>query len=193
METSNIRVKFSHGDIMIELEGDASTVLSELRSLKKDGTGKLLEFFGILPAHSSTTIQPHHDGKVTHPPAQHIDLKNFPPLNDIVLRNLPKSEAEWIAIYGYFASNGGKKTFTRDELWNQYKTSQRNTKGRRDNLTNNIKQAVSKSWISNISEDTFSLLDEGIAKAKEIVSREKAPKKRIIKSRNKKTAKESKA
>lgn len=193
MEKANLRVKFSHGEITIELEGDSSTVLTELRSLKKDGTGRLLEFFGGASVQSVAVIQPLQSGKVTPPaPLHHVDVKGFPPLNDIVLKDLPKSESEWIVVYSYFASNGAKKTFTRDELWGQYKTSGRDTTGRSNNLTNNIKRAVSKNWLSNITEDTFSLLGDGIAKAKEIASREKSAKKRIVKPRGKKNTKETK-
>lgn len=193
MEKGNLRVKFSHGEIMIELKGDSTTVLNELRSLKKDGTGKLMEFFRMVSTLPSAGIQSPQVGTATTLKAHHLDIKGFPPLNDIVLKNLPKSESEWIAIYGYFASNMGKKTFTRDELWGQYKTSGRDTKGRNNNLTNNIKQAVSNGWLSNITEDTFSFLEDGIIKAKEIASREKAAKKRSVRPRVKKNTKEGKA
>lgn len=194
MEKNNLRVKFSHGDITVELEGESSTVLTELRSLKKDGTGRIVEFFGMTSVQPTTVVQPSQTGKTTTPVAlPHVDVKGFPPLKDIVLKDLPKSEPEWICIYGYFASNGGKKIFTREELWGQCKTSERANENRNANLSNNIKQAVMKGWLSNVSEDTFSLLANGVTKAKEITSREKPAKKRVVKSRTKKTTKEAKS
>ena len=165
MENKNLRVKFSQGEVVIELEGDSATVLSELRSIKKDGVGRLVEFF----AHSSSPPKLPSGVKLTGKASQlsavvHQDIKGFPSLNDIVLKDLPKSEPEWIAVYSYFSSNAGKKTFTRDELWEQYKSSGRVTENRNANLSNNIKQTVKSGWLSKISNDTFSLLPDGVSK-----------------------------
>ncbi len=163
MDSKNLRVKFSQGDIVVELEGESSTVLSEFRSIKKDGVGKLVEFFGHpvqqqIPSGGTQTA-----GKDVQPlVAVHKDIKGFPPLKDIVLKDLPKSEPEWIAVYAYFASNAAKRTFTRDELWEQYKSSGRASESRSANLSNNIKQAVKKGWLSSVSDDAFSLLPDGV-------------------------------
>ena len=68
MGSSNLRIKFSHGDMVIELEGESSTVLSELRSLKKEGVGKLVEFFGVAVEHPPTQDSGQPRGKA-RPPA----------------------------------------------------------------------------------------------------------------------------
>ncbi len=193
MDDKNLRVKFSQGDVVIELEGDSSTVLSELRSIKKEGVGKLVEFFGQVPTLRSPIQTAIPAPKDSQPPRTvHKDIKGFSPLKDIVLKGLPKSEAEWITVYGYFASNGGKKEFTRDELSEQYKDSRRATKSRGHNLTNSIKQATIKGWLSSISQDTFSLLPDGVQKAQEIAAREKPPKRRLVRARTKKEKAEAK-
>lgn len=187
MDNKSLRVKFSKGETVIELEGDSSTVLSEIRSIKKDGVGRLVEFFGHPSLQTPPPSVSHANGKDSQPTIMiHKDIKGFPPLKDIVLKCLPKSEPEWIAIYSYFASNAGKKEFTRDDLWEQYKSSGRDTDNRRANLSNNIKQAVNKNWLSNISNDSFSLLPDGISRAQEIAKREKPAKRRILKIHAKK-------
>lgn len=186
MDKKQIKVRISRGDIVIELEGDSSTVISELRALKKEGVGKLDEFFSGVSLQQDVFSQD-QSGSEQKPPK--IDIKGFLPLKDIVLKDLPKSEPEWIVVYSYFASNGGKKQFTRKDLWQQYKGSKRDTKSRRDNLTNNITQAVRGGWISAIATNTFSLLQDGIVKAKNIVTRKKRPKKRTPRKKKKKIKK----
>ena len=57
MDDKNLRVKFSQGDVVTELEGDSSTVLSEFRSIKKEGVGKLVEFFGQVPTLQSPILR----------------------------------------------------------------------------------------------------------------------------------------
>lgn len=194
MDSKNLRVKFSQGEIVIELEGDSSIVLSELRSIKKDGVGRLVEFFGHPLPETAAASGAHPTDKGPQPPVTvHKDIKGFPPLKDIVLKDLPKSEPEWITVYSYFASTAGKKVFTRDELWKQYKSSGRDTESRSANLSNNIKQAVKKGWLSSISKDSFSLLPDGVLKAQEIAKREKPAKKRILKPRAKKSKRETKS
>ncbi len=187
MANKQIRIKFVQGDVSVELDGDSSIVMSELKNLKKNGIGKLTYFFDgdvlrkddIPPFEESGKSKVKKEGQV-------IKLKDFPSLGDIVLKDLPKSEPEWIVIYSNFASNGAKKTFSRDDLLSLYTTSGRLTTSRRNNLSNSIRQVVTKNWISQTGKETFTLLSTGIEKAKEIVTRTKAPKKRAPKKGKKK-------
>ncbi len=187
MANKQIRIKFVQGNVSVELEGDSSIVMSELKNLKKNGIGKLTYFF-VGDVSRKDDITPFKDsGKSkVKKEDQGIKLKDFPSLGDIVLKDLPKSEPEWIVMYSNFASNGATKTFSRDDLLSLYTTSGRLTTSRRNNLSNSIKQAVTKNWISQTGEETFTLLPTGIEKAKEIVTRTKAPKKKAPKKGKKK-------
>lgn len=193
MNNKQIRVRISHGEIVIELEGDSSTVISELRALKKEGIGKLSEFFGarISQLDAVSQVKPTKKPKPGQEPLD-VGFKNLPSLSDIVLKALSKNEPEWIVIYSYFVSKVGQKTFTRAELWEQYKISGRVTKGRSSNLSNNIRRAVQKGWLSTTTKNTYTLLPDGINKAEEIGSRKKPPKKKIVQKKKKKVKKEGK-
>lgn len=47
-------------------------------------------------------------------------------------------------------------------------SSERASENRNANLSNNIKQAVKKGWLSSVSNDTFSLLPDGVSEAQKI-------------------------
>lgn len=182
MATKQIKVKISSGNTVIELEGDTTTVLAEFKSLKKNGVGKLSKIStGTAPATSAEGT-----GQEQLLPAQ---TKKLPPLHDIVLKALPKSEPEWILIYSCFASKEGAVVFSRKDLLSLYKSSKRMTENRRANLSNNLKQAVTKGWLSNIANDQYSLLPDGKIKAQEIVTRERASKRKSAKKRSPNTKK----
>jgi hypothetical protein len=56
MAGETLRVRYQRGDAVIELEGDAESVLAELASLRADGFGMLMEFFGLLAPTVSSAL-----------------------------------------------------------------------------------------------------------------------------------------
>ncbi len=112
----------------------------------------------------------------------------YPTLKAIAMKNLPSSETEWIVVYAFYASNYGEKIFTREDIVNQYIESNRfNKETTKSGLSTNIKRAVVPSYINPL-QTGYSMLDKGIEKAKEIISRTSSSSSRV----NRKTTKTTK-
>ena len=104
--------------------------------------------------------------EITHP-----ELKKYPIMKDIVIRDLAKTEREWILIYALYSSDFGKNVITRDDIWNKYNESNRVTHSRRTNLTNNIKNMVKSGQLKFINDDEMLLTEAGVQTATEILNR----------------------
>lgn len=97
--------------------------------------------------------------------------KNYPSMRDNVIRNIAKSEKEWILIYSFYASDFGKKEFTRDHLLAAYDETKRKTNSRHANLSNNLNALVKQSLIRYLNDNEMLLTDEGISLSEEILNR----------------------
>lgn len=104
--------------------------------------------------------------EITHP-----ELKKYPIMKDIVIRDLAKTEREWILIYALYSSDFGKNVITREDIWNRYKESNRITDSRRRNLSNNIKNMVKSGQLKFINDEEMLLTDSGVQTATEILNR----------------------
>jgi hypothetical protein len=100
-----------------------------------------------------------------------IENKEYPILKEIVLRDLPKTEREWILVYGLYSSDNGTKMFTRDDLMRLYDESGRRTQSRIANLSNNMKSLVKSGQLKYINDDDLMLSDSGAQTAKEVLNR----------------------
>ncbi|SHN46084.1 zinc ribbon domain-containing protein [Chitinophaga sp. CF418] len=94
------------------------------------------------------------------------------PLLTVAMRALPASEREWVLVYACYASENGTKPFTRDDIINKYKESNRWDNQKSNGLTVNIQRNV-QAHLLNAFGDKFSILDEGISAVAEILSRKK--------------------
>lgn len=99
-----------------------------------------------------------------------VEIENYPTLKAIAMKNLPSSEVEWVVVYSFYASQFGKDTFTRQDLIAKYDESKRLDNDKKNRLSTNIGRAVRGNFINPLSEG-YSILNEGVEKAKEIISR----------------------
>jgi len=98
-----------------------------------------------------------------------ILLQNeLPTLEDVKLRDLAKSETEWILVYAYFASQKGTKVFTKENITQLYKDTKRFTLSTNKNLSKNFKYISKTLYIKSTSNEDFILLDKGKEKVMEI-------------------------
>lgn len=89
----------------------------------------------------------------------------------IAMHNLPSSEIEWIVVYAFYASNYGTEIFSREDIINKYKESNRyNKQTTSRDLSTSIKRVVRAGFINPL-QSGYSILPAGIAKAKEIITR----------------------
>lgn len=99
------------------------------------------------------------------------NAKEYPIMKDIVIRDLAKTEREWILIYALYSSEFGKNTLTREDLLNKYSESNRKTSSRLNNLTNNIRNMVKADQLKFINDDEMLLTSKGKEVALEILNR----------------------
>lgn len=95
----------------------------------------------------------------------------YPIMKDIVIRDLAKTEREWILIYALYSSNFGADVITREEISNKYTESNRKTTSRMNNLTNNINNMVKSGQLKFINDEEMLLTSTGIEIAKDILNR----------------------
>jgi len=89
-------------------------------------------------------------------------------LDDVKIRDLAKSETEWILVYAYFASESGTKGFTREDITQLYKETGRYNPTRRKNLSQYFKIVLKALYIKSNNKNDFILLDKGKEKLIEI-------------------------
>lgn len=94
----------------------------------------------------------------------------YPALKDVVTKDLPKSEVEWVLVYCFYASDYGSKEFTREDVSNNYKTTKRWIEQTRRNLSANIGAVVKRDWIKSLNDTEFIMKDTGTTYAKEVVA-----------------------
>lgn len=192
---SHLRIKVNIGSFNVELEGASEEVVSQFEELKKNGLGQIVDQLASrlqaniqktesLPDGSTNFV----DSTVTDTPLddQGISLQN------VVYKQLPKSETEWVLIYGYFLEREGKVSFERKDLIQKYEESNRKSEVRIKNLSMSIKVAVTKTWISALNDKDFMVTDKGRKHALEILTRQeatvKSPKKRQKKEESEKSS-----
>ena len=99
-------------------------------------------------------------------------MVELPAIKDVVIKNLPKTEVEWILIYAFYLNNEGKSAFTADDIRDTYESTSRFNKSRRNNFATNLKKAVVYNWLSSVSDSEYGITDEGKENALEILRRQ---------------------
>jgi hypothetical protein len=115
--------------------------------------------------------------------------KEWPALRGVAMRNLPNSDTEWIVVYAFYASKFGLETFDRENIIEKYKEANRfNKETTKRDLFSKISRAVNAGYINPLAAG-YSILDKGIEKAKEIISRtsSSAPRNSKVKIKSQKT------
>ncbi len=100
-----------------------------------------------------------------------VQQNTHPSMRYIVMNNLPSSEVEWIVVYGFYSTNFGENTFTRKDIIEKYNESGRKTQQRIKNLTSSITNTVKGKYFNPINNEDYSITQQGIEKAKEIIAR----------------------
>lgn len=168
----NLKMKVTLGSFVIELDGPSEKVKEQFDDLKANGLGQMIDQLTPYMAH----IQPAKNPESPSPKnliAPPMSTSDFPTIQELVMRSLPKSETEWVLAYSFYLKSDGKDTFTRDDLIRKYEESRRKSSSNLKNLTQSIKVAVGKTWIKPINDTDFILLPDGETAALEIFNRTK--------------------
>ena len=170
MDTLKMKLKL-HG-LEFEIEGNEATVKEEFANFKSFVTNELLSKVNIV-AQNITTINPTTTAKQINSSAIEIpaiDLNEFPAMKEIVKRDLPKSEPEWVLVYCVYASNFGEEPFTESDIKNQYEQSGRKNANRIANFSNNIKRLLNSLYIKVLNDTEYILKHEGLNYAKQVLA-----------------------
>lgn len=169
MDTLKMKLKL-HG-LEFEIEGNEATVKEEFANFKAFVTGDLLSKVNIVTPQVTTITPaalPKQLGSTLD--ATVIELGDFPAMKEIVKRDLPKSESDWVLIYCLYSSNFGENPFTESDIKNQYDQSGRKNTNRLANFSNNIKKLLNSSYIKVLNDTQYILKDEGLNYAKQVLS-----------------------
>ncbi len=100
--------------------------------------------------------------------AKQDEDNDYPSLKDLLVKNYPKTEAEWVLCYAFYASKFGTDTFKREDIIEKYKENNRSSPSTVANLGNNINSCIKKDWIKSQNNNLI-VKPEGITYAKEIL------------------------
>jgi len=113
---------------------------------------------------------PETDNNKKSATSQTVKSEEYPTLKAVAMKNLPSSETEWVVVYSFYASLFGKETFTRQNLIEKYKESNRLDSGKKSALSSYITRAVQGNFLNPLANG-YSILNSGIVKAKEVLGR----------------------
>ena len=172
---SELKIKVTWDGMAIELEGETESVKEIFNSLKESGMGRMGECNRkpIIPTTESTEVQ---RSDVDRDNSEEIELEEVPSLSNVVLAGGPRTESEWMLIYAFYCSEQGTKLFTKDDLRQSYKDTNRSTPTRRKNFASNLKILTSDRLISAVNQNDFRIEKKGIELATKIVRGEIAEK-----------------
>ena len=106
------KLKVNIGNACVEMEGEANFVHKILRELCEDGLGKL-SIQDTPPSNDndkklSSKTDNYNTSEDNAYKNSTSKQNNKPNIKDIVIKNLPKTEQEWILIYALYCSDEGK-------------------------------------------------------------------------------------
>ncbi len=166
-----LKMKFKLHTLEFEIEGKEAVVKEQFENFKEFVTGQLLSKINVMAPTVTTISSGQPFTKQINQPQDTtaIDLTDFPVLKEVVKKDIPKSEPEWVLIYCLYASAFGEHPFTEKDIRNKYKETNRDTKIRLNNITNNIRSALNKEYIKMQNDTEYIIKDKGIEYAKQIL------------------------
>lgn len=170
--SENFKLKVCVGNSIVELEGEGALVHAIFTELREHGLGLL----------SSSTSQPseaYNDENTEETKRDTADQQlqssvpdfTIPNIKDVVVKNLPKTETEWVLVYAFYVTNNGNKLFTMENVRQMYRDTNRYTEVRNKNFSTNFKNSIKTGWFNAINDNDYSLSEAGKEKAYEILKR----------------------
>ena len=84
-----------------------------------------------------------------------IEVFSPPTLMSIAIKKLPASEVEWLIVYSYYASKGGKEIYQRKDILDKHAESKRKSDSVSKNLSANLNSAIKAGYINPLSEGYY--------------------------------------
>ncbi len=165
-----LKIKFKLHGLEFELEGKETTVKTEFDNFKSFITADLLPKISISTPQSPTIPNVDPIKRIgTTEDIDVIEMNDFPAMKEVVKKDLPKTETDWILIYAFYASSYGENTFTEQNIKEYYESTGRKNNSRTANLSNNIKSLFKQDYIKAHNDTEYRIKDNGINYAKQIL------------------------
>lgn len=188
MEKENCKIRIVLGNFEIEFVGPEDFVTGEMAIFRKEGLGKyqaIIEKVTPIIAAKAPVLADTEPQKSPKEKAKGPEL-NGVTLQDLATRDVAGSENEWVLIYSYWVCVVDKKrTFAWADIKEKYVLSGRHTEAREGSLSENLSRCVRKEWLTKLRKNVYSIKEEGITKAVEIIQNPK-PKKKTSKTKKRK-------
>ncbi len=188
---SELKIKVTWDGMVIELEGETESVKEIFNSLKESGMGNMgqcgKKMVNVSTNNTETIRENENTVVIGEEDFGEMGQPEIPTLSNVVLAGGPRTESEWILIYAFYISEQGAKFFSRDDLRQCYKDTNRYTTPRSKNFSSNIKVLISEKLISAVNQTDFRIERKGLELALGIICGETEDK--SIKVTKKKTSK----
>lgn len=170
--SENFKLKVCVGNSIVELEGEGTLVHSIFTELREHGLGQLSSATSqFYEPHSNESIEESNQNTTDQQPKASTQDFSMPNIKDVVIKNLPKTEAEWVLIYALYITENGYKTFTMEDVRQMYRDTNRYTETRNKNFSTNFKSSIKMGWFNAINDTDYSMSETGKGKAYEILER----------------------
>lgn len=165
-----LKMRFKLHAMEFEIEGKEETVKKEFADFKEFITGQLLSKINIVVPEVTTITREHTPKQIGNiEDIKTITSNDYPVLKEVVKKDLPKSETDWILVYGFYASDYGENPFSDADINKYYGDTGRKNTSRIKNLSNNIKGLLNKNYIKMHNDTEYILKEDGIKYARQIL------------------------
>lgn len=187
----NLRIKLKYKSFEIEIEGEETTVQAEFKDIKQNGLGHVVNGIDMNEANYIIETSPRQLGATEdlsiESPEVITNSQNMPSIKEVIMKQLPVSEREWIIVYSFYSSNEGNKSFTPKSILEYYENTKRKTSSRHANMSKNIKSLFKKGYFSALNNEEYLLTESGKKYALEIIMRKNSAPTKQNKPTSKKT------
>ena len=143
---SELKIKVTWNGMTVELEGEAENVKEIFNSLKDSGMGRMDECDRkVVSMHTDNMkekIENENIMRINEDGYEEQDQIEIPSLSNVVLVGGPRTESEWILVYAFYKSEQGTQFFSRDDLRQCYRETNRYTDIRNKNFSKNFAKGV---------------------------------------------------
>jgi hypothetical protein len=169
-EPSILKMKFKLHQLEFELEGDQEVVKEQFENFKSFISKDLLPKINVQPLQTAPVFAEEEQKQLpSRSKEDPVDFGDIPELREVVLRDLPKSEPDWILVFACYKTSFGKESFSEQDIKDQYDKTERTNKSRLANLSNNIKSLLNKKYIKVHNDTNYLIKPEGLEYAYKIL------------------------
>ena len=168
-------LKVTIGNISIELQGQSDFVYSIFNDIRTNGFGEISSNYLQSPALESNGLTLNSENNSASSKVERTENNvlthnnELPSIKDLVMKNPFPTEADWIIVYGFYASEQGNKPFTQETIKQWYKDTNRETSSRNKNFSTNIKKLIKNGFISYLNEKDLTITVQGQDKARQLI------------------------